>query len=54
MSTPRDYDDVPGTYILDSRSYRKGFSSMFCMSVNDADAALNSRQMKTPILPSFR
>ena len=21
----RDYDDVPGTYVLDSRSYRKGY-----------------------------
>ena len=38
MSTPRDYDDVPGTYILDSRSYRKGYHlNMFCMSLNDAE-----------------
>ena len=36
--TSRDYDDVPGTYILDSRSYRKGYHlNMFCMSLNDAE-----------------
>ena len=31
----REYDDVPGTYVLDGRSYRKGFHlNMFCMSLN--------------------
>ena len=35
--TSRDYDDVPGTYVLDSRSYRKGYHlNMFCMSLNKA------------------
>ena len=35
--TSRDYDDVPGTYVLDSRSYRKGYRlNMFCMSLNKA------------------
>ena len=34
----RDYDDVPGTYVLDSRSYRKGYHlNMFCMSLNKAE-----------------
>ena len=38
MDEKRDYDDVPGTYILDSRSYRKGYHlNMFCMSLNKAD-----------------
>ena len=38
MDQKRDYDDVPGTYILDSRSYRKGYHlNMFCMSLNKAD-----------------
>ena len=38
MDEKRDYDDVPGTYILDSRSYRKGYHLiMFCMSLNKAD-----------------
>ena len=35
----RDYDDVPGTYVLDSRSYRRGYKlNMFLMSLNKADA----------------
>lgn len=34
----RDYDDVPGTYVLDSRTYRKGYHlNMFLMSLNKAD-----------------
>ena len=34
----KDYDDVPGTYVLDSRSYRKGYKlNMFLMSLNKAD-----------------
>ena len=34
----RDYDDVPGTYVLDSRSYRKGYHlNMFCMTLNKAE-----------------
>ena len=36
--TTRDYDDVPGTYVLDSRTYRKGYHlNMFLMSLNKAD-----------------
>jgi len=36
--TSRDYDDVPGTYVLDSRTYRKGYQlNMFLMSLNKAD-----------------
>ena len=34
----RDYDDVPGTYVLDSRSYFKGYHlNMFLMSLNKAE-----------------
>jgi len=34
----RDYDDVPGTYVLDSRSYRKGYHlNMLLMSLNKAE-----------------
>lgn len=36
--TKRDYDDVPGTYVLDSRSYRKGYHlNMFLMTLNKAE-----------------
>ena len=35
--TARDYDDVPGTYVLDSRTYRQGYHlNMFLMSLNKA------------------
>ena len=38
--TVRDYDDVPGTYVLDSRNYRKGYHlNMFLMSLNKSEAA---------------
>jgi len=34
----RDYDDVPGTYVLDSRTYRRGYHlNMFLMSLNRAE-----------------
>ena len=37
--TIRDYDDVPGTYVLDSRNYRKGYYlNMFLMSLNKSEA----------------
>ena len=35
MRTPRDYDDIPGTYVQDAAHLRKGFHlNMFCMSLN--------------------
>lgn len=31
----RDYDDIPGTYVFDSRHNRAGYAlNMFCMSLN--------------------
>ena len=36
--TTRDYDDVPGTYVLDSRSYRRGYHlNMFLMTLNRSE-----------------
>ena len=36
--TARDYDDVPGTYVLDSRHYRRGYHlNMFLMTLNNAE-----------------
>jgi protocatechuate 4,5-dioxygenase, alpha chain len=36
MSTARDYDDIPGTYVFDGRRSREGYAlNMFCMSLND-------------------
>lgn len=32
---PRDYDDIPGTYVFDGRRSRAGYAlNMFCMSLN--------------------
>ena len=37
MRAPRDYDDIPGTYVQDATHLRKGYHlNMFCMSLNDA------------------
>ena len=37
--TPRDYDDIPGTYVQDAAHLRKGYHlNMFCLSLNDADS----------------
>jgi len=35
MRNARDYDDIPGTYIMDGEHNRKGYHlNMFCMSLN--------------------
>ena len=35
MREPRDYDDIPGTYVFDGEHSRKGYHlNMFCMSLN--------------------
>lgn len=36
-SPPKDYDDIPGTYVFDGEHSRKGYAlNMFCMSLNQA------------------
>lgn len=35
---PREYDDIPGTYVFDSRQARQGYAlNMFCKSLDDPD-----------------
>jgi protocatechuate 4,5-dioxygenase alpha chain len=35
---PREYDDIPGTYVFDGARSRSGYAlNMFCMSLNRAD-----------------
>ena len=35
---PREYDDIPGTYVFDGQHSRLGYAlNMFCMSLNEAD-----------------
>ena len=37
MRAPRDYDDIPGTYVQDASHLRRGYHlNMFCMSLNQA------------------
>ena len=38
MREPRDYDDIPGTYVFDGEHSRRGYHlNMFCMSLNKAE-----------------
>ena len=38
MRAPRDYDDIPGTYVQDAVHLRKGYHlNMFCLSLNHAE-----------------
>ena len=37
MTTAREYDDIPGTFVFDGRQCRLGYRlNMFCMSLSDA------------------
>lgn len=37
MRKPRDYDDIPGTYVFDAEQHRRGYHlNMFCMSLNES------------------
>jgi protocatechuate 4,5-dioxygenase alpha chain len=38
MTEPRDYEDIPGTYVYDAGRGRVGYAlNMFCMSLNKAE-----------------
>ncbi len=38
MRKPREYDDIPGTYVFDGQRNREGYHlNMFCMSLNKAE-----------------
>ena len=51
----RDYDDIPGTYPLDSRTYRKGYHvNMFLMSLNDAECRDKFAGDERAYLDTFR
>ena len=48
--TIRDYDDVPGTYVLDSRTYRKGYHlNMFLMTLNKSECREEFAEIKMRI-----
>jgi len=53
--TARDYDDVPGTYVLDSRQYRRGYAlNMFLMSLNKADCRKEFAKDEQAYLSKFK
>lgn len=38
MSQPKEYDDIPGTYVFDADRSREGYHlNMFCISLSKAD-----------------
>ena len=53
--TERDYDDVPGTYVLDSRTYRRGYHlNMFLMTLNNAESRAEFAQDEAAYLDKFK
>ena len=51
----RDYDDIPGTYPLDSRTYRKGYHvNMFLMSLNKSECRAEFARDERLYLDSFK
>lgn len=53
--TTRDYDDVPGTYVLDSRTYRRGYHlNMFLMTLNKAECREEFSQDEAGYLAKFK
>ena len=54
MRAPRDYDDIPGTYVQDAVHLRKGYLlNMFCLSLNDADNRTAFRADEAAYLDRF-
>jgi protocatechuate 4,5-dioxygenase alpha chain len=61
MTNPRDYDDIPGTYVYDANRGRMGYAlNMFCMSLNQAEnrksfkADQNAYLDRYPLTPEQR
>jgi protocatechuate 4,5-dioxygenase, alpha chain len=54
MSEPRDYDDIPGTYVYDASRGRIGYSlNMFCMSLNKAENRKSFKENEAAYLERF-
>lgn len=54
MREPRDYDDIPGTYVLDGEHSRKGYHlNMFCMSLNKQQNRDRFRDNESAYLDDF-
>lgn len=54
MREPRDYDDIPGTYVFDGEHSRKGYHlNMFCMSLNKEQNRNRFRENEGAYLEDF-
>lgn len=54
MRPPRDYDDIPGTYVFDGEHSRKGYDlNMFCMSLNEEANRTEFREDEDAYLDRF-
>lgn len=54
MSTPRDYEDIPGTYVYDAERSRIGYPlNMFCMSLTKAENRASFKQNEDAYLGRF-
>lgn len=51
----REYQDIPGTYVMDGQHCRKGYHlNMFCMSLNKAENRDEFRQDEAAYLDKFK
>jgi len=54
VPAPRDYDDIPGTYVFDGRRSRRGYAlNKFLKSLNDADNREAFRSDESAYLDRF-
>ena len=54
MTEPRDYEDIPGTYVYDARRGRIGYAlNMFCMSLNKAENRKRFKDNESAYLDGF-
>jgi len=54
MSAPRDYEDIPGTYVYDSERGRAGYAlNQFCMSLNKPENRAEFKANETQYLDRF-
>jgi protocatechuate 4,5-dioxygenase, alpha chain len=54
VSEPRDYDNIPGTYVYDARRGQVGYAlNMFCMSLNKAENRKAFKENEPAYLDKF-
>ena len=54
MTTPHDYDSIPGTYVYDAARGRMGYAlNMFCMSLNKPENRKSFKDNEPAYLDRF-